>query len=236
MSDLTCKQCQSTFEQKYGKRPMLFCGTDCRNKFYRSNRKPTGIHTQKNCDICSKEFLQTKSNQRYCSAACYKKSWVKNNREKHNARVAARRVANPEWYRAREPGYSKIYKAKLLSSRPWTYLLRSAQARAKENGWQFELTDTWAKARWTGHCEITGLTFQTSGKRGPHPFSPSVDRKDSSKVYTEDNSRFILWGCNAIKGVGDDIDMLTIAKAIAATEFTIAPPHQEIVGILALPG
>jgi hypothetical protein len=86
--------------------------------------------------------------------------------------------------------------------------------RAKEKNLSFDLSDEWACARWDGCCEITKIPFRLNVKRGPHPFSPSVDRKNPLEGYTQGNTRFILWGCNAVKGVGTDADMLEIACAI----------------------
>jgi hypothetical protein len=183
------------------------------------------------CDICPNFYTKKKRHQKYCSRDCYAKAWPVNNREKHNMRVRQRRLSQPEWYAQKEPTYSKTYRAKLLSSRPWGYLLISARNRAKEKGWPYELTDNWAKERWTGCCEITGLPFKVNGKKGPHPFSPSVDRKDSSLGYTQENTRFILWGCNAIKGVGSDADMYKIAEALVNT----AAHSQHGAAVLALP-
>jgi hypothetical protein len=120
----------------------------------------------------------------------------------------------------------------LLSSRPWGYLLKSAQSRAKEKALPFELTDAWACARWNGACEITGILFRKNEKRGPHPFSPSIDRKNPALGYTQSNTRFILWGCNAIKGVGNDFDMYEIAEAIMKSRLC---RELDIAAVLSLP-
>lgn len=41
-----------------------------------------------------------------------------------------------------------------------------------------------------------------------------MDRIDSSKGYTQDNCRFILFAVNSFKGVGTDALMLEIAQAL----------------------
>lgn len=166
------------------------------------------------CGVCPTIFVKKMKSQLYCSRGCYVKAWPINNREKAAEKSRLRRLANPEWYAAREPGYHKAYRTKLLSKHPWKYLLTSARNRAIEKNIAFDLDDAWAKNRWTGCCEITGLPFQTNGERGPHPFSPSVDRKNAKLGYTKKNTRFVLWGCNAIKGVGTDADMFEIARAL----------------------
>lgn len=166
------------------------------------------------CAVCQAIFVKKKCTQLYCSRACYGISWSRRNPEKHRARSRQRRQDHPEWYREREPKYYRTYRAKMLSSRPWRYLLQSARLRAKEKQWAYELDDTWARRRWTGKCEITSIPFEQNGSRGPWPLSPTIDRINSKKGYTKRNSRFVLWGCNAIKGSGTDADMLKIAKAI----------------------
>jgi hypothetical protein len=166
------------------------------------------------CHVCGTPFVPKMKSQRYCSRLCYSRSFAHNHREQHNARSRTRRTNCPDWYREHEPKYYKSYRAKITSKHPWKYLLASAKARAKENSLAFDLTNEWAAKRWTGHCEITNIKFGINGKRGPFPYSPSIDRVDPSKGYTQDNARFVLWGCNALKGVGTDADMLQIAIAI----------------------
>lgn len=115
----------------------------------------------------------------------------------------------------RDAVYSARLRVRKINIRPWCYLLKSAEYRSAEKGWIYELDDAWARARWTGCCEITGLPFEKGGNgRGPQPFSPTVDRINASLGYTKSNTRFILMGCNALKGSGTDTDMLKIARAI----------------------
>ena len=167
-----------------------------------------------NCNVCGTSFQPKMKSQRYCSRLCYKRSWQHNHPNEHKAKSRDRRHSQPEWYREAEPRYYQAYRAKLLRTRPWRYLLVSRRNDAKLKGITFELTDEWARRRWTGQCEITGIEFRINGKRGPFPFSPSLDRIDPQQGYTQNNCRFILWGCNALKGTGTDADMTEIAKAI----------------------
>jgi hypothetical protein len=178
-----------------------------------------------NCLVCNTQFVSYRGFQKFCSKECREKAWATTFRKRAAEKSRERRKANPEWYRAREPGYYKTYRAKLTSIRPWKYLLQSRRYDARNKNLPFDLTNEWAAARWTGKCEITGIAFGLNGKRGPFPFSPSVDRIDPTKGYTQDNCRFVLWGCNAIKGVGTDADMYKIACAIAASISTINVDH-----------
>src|SRR5690348_1860562 len=123
-----------------------------------------GKMTEANCDVCGSAYTKKKKNQRYCSRECYVKAWPINNREKHNERQRQKRAKNPSWYAAREPGYQETYRAKILSKRPWHYLLLSREHEAQRKGLAFELTNEWAQSRWTGCCEITGIGFRIRGK------------------------------------------------------------------------
>lgn len=215
MAKIPCPVCGEIFESKTIGREKRFCSRNCFRKDYRQRLPvPSTAGQTYSCDICGEPFVKTKSHQRYCSPDCYDGAWMKNNRDKHNARIRKRRKDKPEWYREHEPKYYKTYRSSQLLAMPWIYSFKSRQAEARLKDWPFDLTHEWAAARWTGRCEITNIPFQTNGKAGPWPFSPSLDKIDPIKGYTQSNSRFILWGCNAIKGVGTDADMCKIAKGI----------------------
>lgn len=149
------------------------------------------------------------------------------NREKVRAQERARWAASPE-LRAKKAArakavpekfaeYSRTYRKKFFLRS----MLRMAQSRANALGREFELTEVWAEGRWTGRCELTDTWFVFStgsnGKRGsPCALSPSIDRIDSSRGYTKDNCRFVLWAFNRFKGSDDDGLILAIAKSIVA--------------------
>jgi hypothetical protein len=169
------------------------------------------------CLLCGTPYRKKKRNQKYCSPQCQQKAWPILNRTLHNQRHLSRRHTNPEWYRKKEPMYYRTYRAKALSSKPWKYLLQSRRLDAVKRSLVYELSDEWAIARWTGHCEISGLPFSKQGEgTGPHPMSPSIDRTDQSIGYTQNNCRFILWAINGMRGRGTDETMYMIAKAIVA--------------------
>lgn len=98
---------------------------------------------------------------------------------------------------------------------PWKDIVRSAFRRALAKDLPFDLTADWAKARWTGCCEITGIPFVLTNTTSGF-YSPSIDRIEASKGYTQDNCRFALFSVNSFKGPGTDEDMLSVAKAIVA--------------------
>lgn len=183
------------------------------------------------CKICPNLFVKKMKSQLYCSRECYKKAWPINNREKAAKRSRDRRKAKPEWYRENESRYYYNYRGKQLLTRPWRYTFQSRRMDAEKKGLAFTITDEWCEARWTGSCELTGIKFvKNPGKRGPHIFSCSLDRIKPEMGYTPENARFIIWGCNGLKGSATDEDMYVVAEALTRARF------QGVAGVLALPG
>jgi len=152
----------------------------------------------------------------------YERQWRELNGEKLRAQERERYAANRDKflakdreYRASRPGWSAKQALRWRGENPERYAVSVAKTRAKKRGTEFNLTNDWARARWTGRCELTGCEFVFSVGR-PSPYSPSVDRIDATKGYTQDNCRFILWALNGFKGTGSDETMLTIARALVA--------------------
>lgn len=58
------------------------------------------------------------------------------------------------------------------------------------------------RERANDHCEVTGLPFSWTryAKRTIRPMAPSVDRIDSSKGYTRDNVRLVIFAANCAMG------------------------------------
>jgi hypothetical protein len=144
--------------------------------------------------------------------------------EKRNARSRAAHHADKErrnakrlqWHeehREYANGERKMRYQKTREKDPWVLLLRIAKFRAKKKKVSFSLTDEWARERWTGACEITGIPFQLAKNNGNF-YSPSIDRIEASAGYTPDNSRFVLFAVNTLKGRGSDEDMILVARAI----------------------
>lgn len=169
-----------------------FCSSLCRH------RAAVPLHPplpKKRCERCSKSFQSKLKKARFCSSKCGFREWTDNNRAKYNKKM---RELN--------------YKTRVRT--PWTLLIASAKLRARQKGFPFDLTREWGEKRWTGHCEVSGLPFSIVEKAPRTLFSPTLDRIVPSGGYTQNNSRFVLWGVNAFKQNGTDADMFLIAEAI----------------------
>ena len=148
-----------------------------------------------------------------------KEKYAANRRVKYAENREEERAKRRQWFWdnhgiSLEKGRDAYYKSR--EAAPWLVSLQSAKARCKKSGMEFSLTPDWAKARWTGRCEMTDIPFVMSKRPAPFVFSPSLDRKDPSKGYTPDNCRFILHAVNALKGAGTDEDVVEICKAIVS--------------------
>jgi len=65
-----------------------------------------------------------------------------------------------------------------------------------------------------GCCEITGIPFDFEPHKiySKNPYSPSIDRIDSSKGYTKQNVRIVLWQVNLMRGEISDEEIIVICK------------------------
>lgn len=118
------------------------------------------------------------------------------NREKHLAKAKERRLANPDTHRAAVAEYRR--------KNPVSWYLYSLRKHAKAKGLEFDLTLKWLQERFDkGLCELSGLPFDRTKKRGPN--SPSIDRIRAGGPYTQANCRMILWCINlALSNYGED--------------------------------
>lgn len=71
-----------------------------------------------------------------------------------------------------------------------------------------------------GHCAVTGIKFDLrinqNGKRSRSwsPYAPSLDKIDSRKPYTDENTRVVIWQYNVMKGELSDDQVFEICKLI----------------------
>lgn len=92
-------------------------------------------------------------------------------------------------------------------------LCASARYRASTKGLPFELNAAEIQYRIDrGVCEATAIPFDLGPERTWN--SPSLDRIDSTKGYTTDNVRVVLWAMNAMANTWGEDTILNVADAI----------------------
>lgn len=113
-------------------------------------------------------------------------------------------------------GY-RVARRNKMDAAPWGRVLKNARVNAKRAGVAFDLTLEWA-ASFGGICAVSGIPFVPSfGHTGP--FTPSVDRLDPAKGYTQANCRLVIWAVNRFRGEhGDDTMWAVVDAMVAARE------------------
>lgn len=100
-------------------------------------------------------------------------------------------------------------------------MLANAKNRAASKGWDFDLTPAWAQEKLQkGICEVTGIpfNFERGTVNAHNPFRPSIDRRDTSLGYTQDNCQMVVVAYNQAKGTWSHEDVLKLAKALVDKE------------------
>lgn len=84
---LTCKCCGEEFESKRSN--TLFCGPNCRAKFYRQEAAESR-NRECVCENCGSTFTTTRSDTKYCSDACRTAANRRMQKERNTAKRAAK--------------------------------------------------------------------------------------------------------------------------------------------------
>lgn len=124
-------------------------------------------------------------------------------------------------YHELNPEASRAIQERRLKNKPASVILRRTRGRAKKAGLEFAVSEAWVTERLAnGHCEVTDLPFDVRlGTRTvPNPWAPSIDRKDCTKGYTEDNCQLVVWVYNLAKYGWDNDVVLRMARALIEME------------------
>ena len=116
--------------------------------------------------------------------------------------------------------------------------------KCKKDNIPFDLTLRWiAKRIKNGKCEATGIEFSQEDREirvgyspgipkedylnkkieyeRPSPWTPSVDRIDSTRGYTQDNCWIVCWAFNRAKAENDVSILVKLAEHIVAKKYNI---------------
>jgi hypothetical protein len=147
------------------------------------------------------------------------KAWKQRNRGYVLAYAAEWAARHPE----RRRSYASLYN-EFRRGTPHgraAVLLNVARQRAEKKGLEFSLTLDWLEPRIVaGVCEVTGLPFDLATQptnKGPSiPFSPSLDRIDNSRGYSEDNVQVVVSVYNVAKGAWGHDAVVRMAESLCS--------------------
>ena len=80
----------------------------------------------------------------------------------------------------------------------WSKIAYKARKRVEERGYDFNLTSLFLKNLATEFCPVYGMKLEYAGGMN-NPSAAQLDRKNTSKGYTEDNVWFISQRANKLK-------------------------------------
>jgi hypothetical protein len=173
---------------------------------------------EKKCQKCGETFQYEPGDGRRNRCTSCKQTKAESARERYLKNIADRKVKMRVYYLRNQTEIRKLMRERWRQTRessPWKHIMQGAKHRAKVGNFVYDLTEEWAKERWTGRCEMTGIEFQLGlATADVRMFAPSVDRIKPQLGYTRENCRFILFAVNAMKQDGTDADVFRIAKGI----------------------
>jgi len=120
-------------------------------------------------------------------------------------------------WRARHPERDKQSRAAWKANNTASYIYQRAKSRALRRGLDFAITPEWVAERIAvGLCEVSGIPFtlDLGSVNAPNPWSPTIDRVDSSIGYLPGNCRMVVWVYNAAKNSWSDEVVMRLARAL----------------------
>lgn len=106
-------------------------------------------------------------------------------------------------------------------------LVHDSRSRAKKAGIDHNLDLNYLLEILPECCPYLGAQFHweanfNCGHRKPHPFSPSIDRIDSSKGYVKGNVAIVSHRANAIKNDASEVELIAMGRRIAQLKMQLA--------------
>ncbi len=137
----------------------------------------------------------------------------------NNLAAVNRRKANPASYKAGSKKYyeankqSYVDRKKRDTSTPRGFIVKmlsQARCRAREDNLIFDLA--FGDIIIPTTCPVLGIDLFVGGTRQQKDHSPSLDRIDSSKGYTKDNTIVVSWRANKLKSNATPQELQMLAE------------------------
>lgn len=163
--------------------------------------RETGALQKNRCKACVKAYNRKRYDE------------VPGEKEKRRAR-AMKYKEDPEKVLAAQGRSTKFYES--ISGRAKT-LFKSANRRAGKFNEPISVDVDFIQEKLEfGFCEVTGIKFDFSphSEYDKNPYSPSIDRIDSNKGYTKENTQIVIWQYNLMKGEITKEELLVICKIL----------------------
>lgn len=101
---------------------------------------------------------------------------------------------------------------------------KSAKERARVKGFEFSMTrERVVEGVVNGFCEVTHLPFTLALPEGRvQALSPTIDRVDNDRGYTDDNVQIVCWVYNRAKADGTHADVMMMVRALSGLHLQMA--------------
>lgn len=151
------------------------------------------------------KIYREKNKEKLCKRS---RTYYNNNKKEISRKNKIYRKINKEKISKAEKCARKLHPEYRLKSN----LLSRTKIRAKEKKISNNLTREWFdKKLEVGVCTMTGISFIYEANS---PYTPSIDRIDSDKGYTQDNCQIVCKMYNLAKNIWSDEDVKLMAEAI----------------------
>lgn len=168
-------------------------------EYHKDSSSPDGFNNR--CKSCVNQY----NRDRYNSNPEFKKQHSQRMKNRTESELEKARKSGRNWYNTPKGRAKTILKG--IRERNTKY----SEEIDFDEDYLIELIER-------GYCEVTKIPFVLGSVKdgAKKPFSPSIDRIDSSKGYCKENIRLVLWQVNLMKGELSDDELLDFCYSIIA--------------------
>jgi len=183
-------------------------------RFDKNHKAPDGLQYQ--CRPCQNKYRRRRYQRIRAAEVTGLLECTDCGKHKHHSKFGAGNRSNGKHSYCRACANRRARQDRRSIKGAAQQLVVRARARAKRRGMTFDLDPARVRAVLeAGRCEATGLPFDLSDTSDA--FSPSLDRKDSSEGYTEENTWVVIVAFNVAKNRWPTEQLVEIVKAYERT-------------------